>query len=114
MRISDWSSDVCSSDLSARRTRHRSDAALANGVFLMLAAGAIAWQAILRFSDPEPVAGNTVMTVAAIGIALNTGTALMRTAERRIGKECVSTCRSRRSPNLYKTTHTNIHPIKHI
>lgn len=52
-------------------------AALANGVFLMLAAGAIAWQAILRFSDPEPVAGNTVMTVAAIGIAINTGTALM-------------------------------------
>ncbi|WNO53499.1 cation diffusion facilitator family transporter [Stakelama saccharophila] len=52
-------------------------AALANGVFLMLAAGAIAWQAVLRFSDPEPVAGNTVMIVAAIGIAINTGTALM-------------------------------------
>ena len=52
-------------------------AALANGVFLMLAAGAIAWQAVLRFAEPEPVAGNTVILVASIGIAINTGTALM-------------------------------------
>src|SRR3546814_13406632 len=29
-----------------------------------------------------------------------------RSAERRVGKECVSTCRSRWSPNHYKKTHT--------
>jgi cobalt-zinc-cadmium efflux system protein len=52
-------------------------AALFNGIFLMLAAGAIAWQAVLRFTDPQPVAGNTVMIVAGIGIAINTATALM-------------------------------------
>lgn len=52
-------------------------AALFNGIFLMLAAGAIAWQAVLRFADPQPVAGNTVMIVAGIGIAINTATALM-------------------------------------
>lgn len=52
-------------------------AALINGVLLMVAAGAIAWQAVLRFQDPQPVAGNTVMIVAGIGIVINTSTALM-------------------------------------
>ena len=52
-------------------------AALFNGIVLMLAAGAIGWEAILRFGAPEPVAGNTVMLVAAIGIVINTATALL-------------------------------------
>ena len=46
-------------------------AALFNAVFLLLAVGAIGWEAIQRFSVPEPVAGKTVMIVAAIGIAIN-------------------------------------------
>jgi len=58
-------------------------AALFNGIFLMLAAGAIAWQAVLRFADPQPVAGNTVMIVAGIGIAINTATALMFMRDRK-------------------------------
>jgi len=52
-------------------------AALANGILLMIAAGAIALEAARRFGDPQPVAGNTVMVVAAIGIVINTATALL-------------------------------------
>ena len=52
-------------------------AALANGAFLLLATGGIAWEAIQRFAHPEPVAGMTVIVVAALGIAVNTGTALL-------------------------------------
>jgi cobalt-zinc-cadmium efflux system protein len=46
-------------------------AALANAVLLLLACGAIAWEAVSRLGSPPPVAGGTVMAVAAIGIALN-------------------------------------------
>ncbi len=52
-------------------------AALANGAFLLLATGGIAWEAIQRFAHPEPVAGTTVIVVAALGIAVNAGTALL-------------------------------------
>lgn len=46
-------------------------AALVNAVVLLFVMGAIAWEAIRRFAEPEPVAGLTVMIVAAIGIAVN-------------------------------------------
>jgi len=46
-------------------------AALLNGVILLVATGAIAWEAIGRFFEPGEVAGLTVMVVAAIGIAIN-------------------------------------------
>ncbi len=52
-------------------------AALVNAVVLMLAAGAIALEAVRRFADPQPVAGATVMLVAGVGIAINLGTALL-------------------------------------
>jgi cobalt-zinc-cadmium efflux system protein len=52
-------------------------------VFLLLAVGAIAWEAILRLFHPEPVAGGTVMVVAAIGIAINGITAWMFAAGRK-------------------------------
>jgi cobalt-zinc-cadmium efflux system protein len=50
-------------------------AALANAVFLLVATGAIGWEAILRLREPEPVAGITVMVVAGIGILINGFTA---------------------------------------
>jgi cobalt-zinc-cadmium efflux system protein len=50
-------------------------AALFNAVFLLVAVGAIAWEAVLRLFNPEPVAAGTVMIVAAIGIAINAFTA---------------------------------------
>jgi cobalt-zinc-cadmium efflux system protein len=46
-------------------------AALANAVLLLLACGAIAWEAVSRLAAPQPVAGQTVMMVAAVGIVLN-------------------------------------------
>ena len=50
-------------------------AALVNAVALLFVMGAIAWEGIRRLSEPEPVAGLTVMIVAAIGIAVNGVTA---------------------------------------
>lgn len=50
-------------------------AALFNAVFLLVAIGAIGWEAIRRFSEPQPVAEITVMVVAAIGIVVNGVTA---------------------------------------
>ena len=46
-------------------------AALFNAVFLLVAVGAIAYEAIRRFAHPQPVESTTVMIVAAIGIAVN-------------------------------------------
>jgi cobalt-zinc-cadmium efflux system protein len=46
-------------------------AALFNAVFLLVTVGAISWEAIQRLGSPEPVAGKTVMVVAAIGIVIN-------------------------------------------
>src|SRR3546814_1774438 len=87
MRISDWSSDVCSSDL------------------LMLLAVNINFVAFSRFlGDADgQVFVFFILTVAASEAAI--GLAILvalfrnrRSEERRVGKECVSTCRSRWSP----------------
>src|SRR3546814_18470561 len=73
MRISDWSSDVCSSDLHQSR----------------------------RIRQPK----GTVSSAGA-GRRVSQGEdslcAEVRSEERRVGKECVSTCRSRWSPYHYK------------
>jgi cobalt-zinc-cadmium efflux system protein len=44
-------------------------AALVNGAILLIATGAIVWEAVRRFAEPPPVAAATVMVVAAIAIA---------------------------------------------
>jgi cobalt-zinc-cadmium efflux system protein len=46
-------------------------AALANALLLLLACGAIAWEAAQRFAAPPAVEGITVSVVAAIGVAVN-------------------------------------------
>src|ERR1700681_1513570 len=46
-------------------------AALANAVLLLMACGAIAWEAVGRLASPPAVAGATVMGVAASGIVIN-------------------------------------------
>jgi cobalt-zinc-cadmium efflux system protein len=51
-------------------------AAIGNAGFLLVAVGAITVEAIARLYHPEPVASGEVMVVAAIGIVINTGTAL--------------------------------------
>src|SRR3546814_996406 len=68
MRISDWSSDVCSSDLASPRSAHRGSRRCSDR-------GEAGEQAAERQSRSQA-----------------------RTEERRVGKECLSTCRSRWSP----------------
>ena len=52
-------------------------AALANAALLLIACGAIAVEAVRRLADPQPVPGGLVMAVAAVGIVVNLGTALL-------------------------------------
>src|SRR3546814_1610630 len=68
MRISDWSSDVCSSDLAGAADHLHGDGAFAGDG---------------RAGEPARNPQDT---------------ARIRSEERRVGKECVSTCRSRWSP----------------
>lgn len=52
-------------------------AALANAMLLLTACGVIVWEAIHRLRVPEPVAGPAVIAVAAVGVVINTLTALL-------------------------------------
>jgi len=52
-------------------------AAMANAAILLIAIGAIGWEALRRFSHPSPIEPGVVMAVAAAGIVINTTTALM-------------------------------------
>ena len=52
-------------------------AALVNGLALLIAVGALSWEAVGRFSAPAYVSGGTVLLVALLGIAINAGTAYL-------------------------------------
>lgn len=52
-------------------------AALFNAIILLIAVGAITVEAIRKFIEPQPVAGNIIMIVAGIGVIINTITALL-------------------------------------
>jgi cobalt-zinc-cadmium efflux system protein len=52
-------------------------AALVNAILLLVAVGAIAWEAVVRFHQPEPIQANVVIWVAAAGIVINAATALL-------------------------------------
>ncbi|MDT8451910.1 MAG: cation diffusion facilitator family transporter [Gammaproteobacteria bacterium] len=52
-------------------------ASLVSAVILFIALGSIAWEAIGRLSSPNPVDGMIVIIVAAIGVVINTLTALL-------------------------------------
>src|SRR3546814_7880876 len=77
MRISDWSSDVCSSDLGVGTHERGADA-----VHRALVGGGVGIVAI------------EIGKLELLGRFLS----CRRSEERRVGKECVSTCRSRWSP----------------
>lgn len=51
--------------------------ALLNAIILLVAMGGIAWEAVQRFGEPGSVAGETVISVAVVGVVINTATALM-------------------------------------
>ena len=50
---------------------------LASGALLLVAIGGITWEAALRFFEPQPVTGIVVIVVAAIGVVINTATAML-------------------------------------
>src|SRR5581483_2134708 len=52
-------------------------ASLANAIILLIAIGAIAWEALRCFNQPEQVPGATVMAVAGFGVLINAATALL-------------------------------------
>lgn len=52
-------------------------AAFANAVLLLVAMGSLAWEALGRLQSPPPTHGWTVIAVAAVGIVVNTATALL-------------------------------------
>src|SRR3546814_18234970 len=112
MRISDWSSDVCSSDLSyesAERERDAIDRALRSGLDGLIAAPvqerSTAWTPIIKAGIPLVLVSRELPELNVdfyspdneAGIQLTTDAVLARgrSEERSVGKECVSTCRSR-------------------
>jgi cobalt-zinc-cadmium efflux system protein len=52
-------------------------ASLINAIILLIAIGAIAWEAIRRFNQPQEIPGSTIMAVAAVGVVINAATALL-------------------------------------
>src|SRR3546814_20328469 len=102
MRISDWSSDVCSSDL---HSLHEVNDGLAHGrVFFMEVKkdGIALYEADEReLATPTPKMPDEALAMATEYFEEWYSTAGQfhgRSEERRVGQECVSTCRSRWSP----------------
>jgi len=52
-------------------------ASLASGLLLIGAVGAIGWEAVNRLMEPAQPVGSTIMIVAAVGVVINTATALL-------------------------------------
>src|SRR3546814_13254785 len=95
MRISDWSSDVCSSDLervldAVARLQYRPNASARS------LAGQRPYVIALVYDNPSR---NYLMEIqAGVLDACHAHRYNMRSEERRVGKECVSKCRSRWLP----------------
>jgi cobalt-zinc-cadmium efflux system protein len=58
-------------------------ASLASAVLLLVALGVIAWEAMGRLREPRPVDGGVMIAVAAVGVVINTATALLFVRGRR-------------------------------
>src|SRR3546814_11078136 len=97
MRISDWSSDVCSSDLVEVDGRSIIDVPNLvipdSGITVVAGPSGSGKSTLLRLCNRLEVPTRGVIRFRGDDIA-----SLDRSEERRVGKECVSTCRSRWSP----------------
>src|SRR3546814_4390840 len=92
LRISDWSSDVCASDLHRRRS-----SPARGGRCRGTGTGDVRPWPMIPLSASTRIylaGGATDMRKGFDGLAV----LVQRSEERRVGKECVSTCRSRWSP----------------
>src|SRR3546814_10970961 len=103
MRISDWSSDVCSSDLNAgvgylfgplvEATQEMWDTVLNVNLRGAFFATKHAVRQMLTQEVQEGWGRGRIVSIGSRGS--KSGTALTRSEERRVGKGCVSPCRSR-------------------
>src|SRR3546814_13345595 len=95
MRISDWSSDVCSSDLQQNGRPARLDLHTATGLVRQrISDVSRSFLRLERVGDQRTGQRCEVLTHQ-----IRTQThPVIRSEERRVGKECVSKCRSRWSP----------------
>src|SRR3546814_20631018 len=95
MRISDWSSDVCSSDLRVSVLAHASCDLLRP---LHYPATVIVGLVVTRVGRSSLELDVTIEVEGAPGVIYAKGRNVMvvtdRSEERRVGKECVITCRS--------------------
>src|SRR3546814_3347835 len=94
MRISDWSSDVCSSDLTITDI-------LVNGYnTVFIERYGLLEKAPTRFQDERHLLRIIQKIVSRVGRRVDESSPFVdaRSEERRVGKECGSTCRSRWSP----------------
>src|SRR3546814_11883292 len=99
MRISDWSSDVCSSDLVAALAGDADDEVLrALRALPARQHEVLVLRYYLDLSEAE--------IASTLGISTGSVKTHARSEERRGGKECVSTCRSRWSPYHEKKQQT--------
>src|SRR3546814_15214551 len=96
MRISDWSSDVCSSDLLWQVLHKPQDIVQ---FYQLRCARNAHYPHIMKASAETPLRprlGGHILVDQLL--AQGTEHVFCRSEERRVGKECVSTCRSRWSP----------------
>src|SRR3546814_11847197 len=109
MRISDWSSDVCSSDLEAGNGAH--DRCQISNVRASERRGGEGGSNARARAAPcaAPYADRCGQNTHRHAHRLRAS----RSEERRVGKECVSTCRSRWSPYHYKKKSTYHHTTTH-
>src|SRR3546814_16851102 len=98
MRISDWSSDVCSSDLNLRGASPFLESRLAIWDGGALRAGHREFGGRIEQRDGALPMNNHATHVAGTLIAAGLNRPVRRSEERRVGKECVSTVRYRWSP----------------
>src|SRR3546814_19358725 len=108
MRISDWSSDVCSSDLESEEFPERTEEDQARVVVHRRRNAQRGIEIGEGFVDQQPAGsapareqraehrGRDDPAVGIVGIGEDDAAA-MRSEERRVGKECVGTCRYRLS-----------------
>src|SRR3546814_12063842 len=105
MRISDWSSDVCSSDLSLRllhvhRIVRRAGWTLAGGGDCVESFGRVLRLGIVSLVRPKQRHVSRAQRSAKRIHCCIHHVLIARSEERRVGKECVSTGRTRWSPYL--------------
>src|SRR3546814_19298597 len=114
MRISDWSSDVCSSDLhGVAGRRRRTDTRAVSAGITILSAGTDTERldaAVSPARRRQGIPSGRRTSRARIRTGLRREM-LGRSEQRRVGQEGVSTCRSRWSPVHYKTRHVNVNTM---